>query len=71
MAVRYDGFYVQMKKQHRRSTEFIREAGISANILTKMSRNKYISLQSLEHICRELHCSADEIVTFYPDEGEK
>lgn len=40
------------------------KAQISANVITRMKRNQYISLESIESICRALNCNIDEILEF-------
>ena len=39
-------------------------AGVSANIITRLKRNEYVSLESIEKICRTLNCSVDDILEF-------
>ena len=47
------------------------QAGYSANISTRLRRDIYISLESVEKICRALDCKVDDIVEFIPDEEAK
>ena len=44
------------------------EAGYSTNISTRQRRDYYVSLESVEKICRVLNCKVDEIVEFIPDD---
>ena len=46
------------------------QAGYSANITTRLKKNAYISLESVEKICRALDCTLDDIVEFMPDDAE-
>ena len=43
------------------------EAGFSANIITRLKRDGYISLESVECICRVLNCGVDDILEFVPE----
>ena len=45
-------------------------AGFSANITTRLKNNTYVSLESVEKICRVLNCKVDDIVEFVPDEDQ-
>lgn len=45
-------------------TDLISIAGISTNILAKLGRNDYISMESLEKICKSLNCNIGDIVDF-------
>lgn len=46
-------------------------AGFSANILTRLRRDQYVSLDSIEKICLALDCKVDDILEFIPTEREK
>lgn len=47
--------------------ELQRQAGYSANISTRLRNDSYISLETVEKICRVLNCRMDEIIEFIPD----
>nr|WP_270347347.1 helix-turn-helix transcriptional regulator [Mediterraneibacter faecis] len=46
-------------------------AGFSANIITRLKRNGYISLESVESICCVLNCGVDDILEFVSDRVKK
>ena len=46
------------------NNELIKNSCISANILTRIKRNEYISLESIEKLCRYLQCSPNDILEF-------
>lgn len=64
MAVAYEKLWKLLKEKGMKKIELQRKAGISGNILARMGRNEYISMESVEKICRILHCSADDILDF-------
>ncbi len=37
---------------------------ISANIITRLKKNGYVSLKSIEKICTALSCGVDDILVF-------
>ncbi len=43
------------------------KAGFSANIITRLKRNGYISLESIESICHVMNCGVDDILEFIPE----
>lgn len=45
-------------------------AGISSNILAKLGKNDYVSMESLEKICKVLDCNIGDIVEFSFEEYE-
>ena len=42
-------------------------AGVSANIITRLKKNEYVSLESIEKICFALNCEVGEVLHFIPD----
>ena len=45
-------------------SELAKKAGVSGNIMTRIRRNQYVSLESIEKICNALECKIDDIVEF-------
>ena len=41
-----------------------------ANITTRMKRNEYLSLDTIESICRVMNCGVDDILEFVPEEKD-
>ena len=52
------------------NAELMEKGGFSANIITRLKRDNYIALESIERICRALDCGVDDILEFIPDEKE-
>ena len=46
------------------NAELMEKAGFSANIITRIKRDNYISLDTIEKICETLHCGVDDILEF-------
>ena len=68
MAVSYKKLFHMLIDRNMTAAELQKEAGYSANISTRMRRDEYVSLDSIEKICRVLGCKVDDIVEFIPDE---
>lgn len=64
MAVCYDKLLRIFEDRKLTTNEILKSAGISANILTRIKRNEYISMESVEKICTALGCGVDEIIEF-------
>ena len=47
------------------------KAGFSANIITRLKRNGYVSLESIERICRVLNCGVDDVLEFIPEDNKR
>jgi len=71
MAVSYKKLFHMLIDRNMTAAELQKEAGYSANISTRMRRDEYVSLDSIEKICRVLNCKVDDIVEFVPDEDNK
>lgn len=70
MAVSYKKLFHMLIDRNMTAAELQKEAGYSANISTRMRRDEYVSLDSIEKICRVLGCKVDDIVEFIPDEDK-
>ena len=64
MAVKYDKLFKELKKRNMKEIELTRLAGFSGNNMTRIRRNEYVSLESIEKICKVLGTKVDDIVTF-------
>ena len=71
MAVSYKKLFHLLVDRDMTAVQLQQQAGYSANITTRLRRNIYISLESVEKICRALDCKVDDIVEFVPDEEAK
>lgn len=68
MAVNYKKLFHLMIEKNLSNSDLQRKAGFSGNILTRLKRNHYVSLESIESICRVLECGVDDILEFVPEE---
>lgn len=64
MPVSYDKLWKMLIDKKMNRTELKDAAGISFNVLAKMGKNEYVSMESLHRICRTLACDIGEIVEF-------
>ena len=49
------------------NNELASKAGVSLNIITRLKRDQYIAMDTIEKICVALECSVDEILEFIPE----
>lgn len=71
MAVQYKKLFHLMIEKNVSATTLKKQAGISSNIMARLKKNEYISLSSIESICRVMKCSVDEMLEFVPDAWER
>ena len=50
------------------NVELMEKAGFCANIITRIKRDNYFSLDSIEKICKTLQCGVDDILEFTTEE---
>lgn len=68
MAVSYKKLFHLLIDKGMTNAELMEKAGFSANIITRIKRNNYISLDSIEKICKTLNCEVDDILEFTDEE---
>lgn len=67
MAVSYKRLFHLLIERDMTTTQLQQQAGFSSNIVPRMKRNGYVSLDTIESICRVLNCCVDDILEFLPD----
>lgn len=67
MAVSYKKLFHLLVDRDISNSELQKMADFSGNIMTRMKREQYISLESVEKICNVLDCKVDDILEFTSD----
>ena len=70
MAESYKRLFHLMIDKGVTNAELMEKAGFSANIITRLKRDHYVALDSIEKICYALDCGVDDILEFIPEEKE-
>ena len=70
MAVSYKKLFHLLIEKDMTNAELQRHADFSANIITRLKRNGYISLESIESICKVLDCGVDDILEFFDEKQQ-
>ncbi len=68
MAVSYKKLQHLLIEREISHSQLMREANISANIISKIKNGQYIALDKVESICNALNCTPNDILVFVPDE---
>lgn len=71
MAVSYNKLFKMMIDMKMSNGELATKVGVSLNIITRLKRNQYIALNTIEKICKTLNCMVDDILKFDSDENKK
>lgn len=64
MPVSYDKLWKLLIDRKLNRTDLKGAAEISFNVLAKMGRNEFVSLESLHKICQTLSCDIGDIMEF-------
>ncbi len=67
MPISYDKLWKLLIDKKMNRTELKDASGISFNVLAKMGRNEFVSLESLHKICQTLQCDVGDIMKFTDD----
>lgn len=62
MTIGYDKLWKLLIDKKMNRTDLKNAAGVSFNVLAKMSRNEFVSLESLIKICGALDCNIGDII---------
>lgn len=65
MAVTYKKLFHLLIDKDIQASALTEKAGFSANILTRLRKEQYVSLDSVEKICLALDCKVDDMLEFY------
>lgn len=68
MTVSYDKLWKLLIDKKMNRTDLKNTAGVSFNVLAKMSRNEFVSLESLCKICTVSACDIGDIMEFTENE---
>lgn len=68
MAVSYKRLFHLLIDKGVTNAELMEKGGFSANIITRLKRNHYVSLDSIEKICFVLDCGVDDILEFIQED---
>ena len=62
MAVQYNKLFKMLIDRKMSNNQLAKQAGISLNIITRLKRDEYIAMQTIEKICIALDCGVDDIL---------
>ena len=71
MPVSYDKLWKLLIDKKMNRTDLKEAAGISFNVLAKMGKCEFISMESLHKICLALNCDIGDVIEFTENEPAK
>lgn len=67
MAVKYDKLFHLLIDKKMTNAQLAEKAQVSANIISRLKKDQYISMESIEKLCNALDCDIDNIMEFVKD----
>lgn len=64
MTISYTPLWKLLIDRQMNKTDLKEISGISSNVIAKMGKNQYVSLESIEKICAALECEIGDVVEF-------
>ena len=64
MAVTYKKLFHLLIDRNMENAQLAERAGVSLNVITRLKRDEYVSLETIEKICTSLQCGVDDILDF-------
>lgn len=68
MAVQYNRLWKKLIDMKMKKATLKSAAGVSSNVMARLSKDEYISLESIEKICAALDCGVDDILEFFSND---
>ena len=65
--ISYAPFWETLKRKGISTYTLREKCNISPNTLTRMRQNKYLSMRTIEDLCKILDCRIEEIAEYIPD----
>lgn len=70
MALDYRPLWHQLVEKEMNKTQLMKAAGITSNIVARMTNKTYVNLESIEKICLALDCNIEDVVRIVPNKQE-
>ena len=71
MNVDYKKLWKLLIDKDMKKTDLITVAGISSNVLAKLNKGEFVSMESIQKVCKALDCAVGDICVMNETAGEK
>lgn len=65
--ISFKPLFILLINRNMTKTQLRESVGFSTATLAKMSKNQYVSMETLDHICTYLNCKIEDIIEFIPN----
>jgi len=70
MSISYNKLWKLIIDHNMNKTQLRMAAGLSTNVIAKLSKNDIVSMETLLRICKTLHCDVGDIVEVIEDSDQ-
>lgn len=70
MAISYKPLWHLLVEKEMNKEDLKKAANITSNIVSRMSKNAYVNLDSIEKICLAMDCKIEDVVEVIKEEGD-
>lgn len=67
MSVSYNKLWKLLIDKRMKKTELQRLSGISSNVLSRLGKDEYVSMESIDKICQSLKCDIGDMMEIIPN----
>ena len=71
MAISYNKLWKLLIDKDMKRKELKELVGVSQNVMSKLSKNQAVSMESMEKLCEALQCDIGDVMEFIPTTQEK
>lgn len=69
MAISYNKLWKLLIDKNMMKTDMVLKAGVTKNVLARLSKGEPISMGSMEKICNYLDCNIGDVMEFVKENG--
>lgn len=66
--ISYAPFWETLKRKNITTYTLREKCDINPNTITRMKKNKYLSMRTIEDLCKILDCRIEDIAEYVPDD---
>lgn len=62
MSVNYNRLWKLLIDKNMKKTDLIYTCNLSSNVIARLSKNQYVSMDSIDKICQYFQCAIEDII---------
>ncbi|MEG0835408.1 MAG: helix-turn-helix transcriptional regulator [Christensenellaceae bacterium] len=68
MSISYNKLWKLLIDRNMNKSELRKQAKISTNAIAKMGKNEPVSMDTMDKVCKALHCNIGDVMDFISDD---